>query len=192
MVTRWLRILPVCWNALRGSRWKLCHLQWSAHQGMGTLSSQKIQHVKTMFIQCWANVVEGGPTLNKHWIDVSCLHGLSSSHGIIPLSLWLSCLRKERQSNKHDTFIQCLFNVSPPYKTLAQHKKKLNRCLASRKNDRPENMRRWTNAALMLAHRLRRWPNIKPTLVQCLMFVGFLLAGTETIDITHVTASFMS
>ena len=25
--------------------------------------------------QCWANVVDGGPTLVKHWVDVSCLLG---------------------------------------------------------------------------------------------------------------------
>ena len=24
-----------------------------------------------MFDQCWANVVDGGPTLAKHWVDVS-------------------------------------------------------------------------------------------------------------------------
>ena len=28
-----------------------------------------------MFDQCWANVVDGGPTLVEHWVDVSCLLG---------------------------------------------------------------------------------------------------------------------
>ena len=28
----------------------------------------------------------------------------------------------------------------------------------------------WTNVGLMFVHRLRRWTNIKPTLVQCIMF----------------------
>ena len=37
----------------------------------------------------------------------------------------------------------------------------------------PANTRRWTNADLMLAHRLRRWPNIKSALVQRLMFAGY-------------------
>ena len=31
-----------------------------------------------MFDQCWTNVVDGGPTLVKHWLDVSCLLGYSS------------------------------------------------------------------------------------------------------------------
>ena len=31
----------------------------------------------------------------------------------------------------------------------------------------------WTNAGLMLGQRLRRWPNIKPTLVQCIVFIGW-------------------
>ena len=34
----------------------------------------------------------------------------------------------------------------------------------------PANTRHWTNVVLMLSHRLRRWPNINPTLVQCLVF----------------------
>ena len=28
-----------------------------------------------MFDQCWPNVVDGGPTLLKHWVDVLCLLG---------------------------------------------------------------------------------------------------------------------
>ena len=38
----------------------------------------------------------------------------------------------------------------------------------------PENTRRQTNVGLMLGHRLRRWPNIKPTLVWRLVFAGTL------------------
>ena len=30
-----------------------------------------------MFDQCWANVVDGGPTLVKHWVDVLCLRGVA-------------------------------------------------------------------------------------------------------------------
>ena len=37
---------------------------------------------------------------------------------------------------------------------------------------RPANTRRWTNVVLMLAQRLRRWPDIKATLAQCLVFAG--------------------
>ena len=29
-----------------------------------------------MVNQCWADVVDGGPALIKHWVDVSCLLGL--------------------------------------------------------------------------------------------------------------------
>ena len=47
---------------------------------------------------------------------------------------------------KHYTFNQCCFNVGPSSTT---------------------------NVVLMLAHRLRRWPNIKTTLVKCTMFAGF-------------------
>ena len=40
----------------------------------------------------------------------------------------------------------------------------------------PANTRRWTNAGLLLGQRLRRWPNINPTLVQRLVFAGFFFS----------------
>ena len=36
----------------------------------------------------------------------------------------------------------------------------------------PANTTHWNNVGLMLGHRLRRWPNIKPTLFQCVVFAG--------------------
>ena len=44
------------------------------------------------------------------------------------------------------------------------------------------------NVGLMLDHRLRRWPNIKPTLVQSPMFAGWVgLAGhTRALDAHRV------
>ena len=36
----------------------------------------------------------------------------------------------------------------------------------------PANTRRLTNVGLMLAHRLRRWATIKPTIVKGLVFAG--------------------
>ena len=41
----------------------------------------------------------------------------------------------------------------------------------------PTNTRSWTNIGLMLAHRLQRWPSIKPTLVQRLWFVSLVLTS---------------
>ena len=37
----------------------------------------------------------------------------------------------------------------------------------------PVNKRRWTNAGLMLGQRRRRWPNIKPTLVDVFCLLGW-------------------
>ena len=42
----------------------------------------------------------------------------------------------------------------------------------------PANTRRQTNVDLMLAHRLRRWPNIKTTLFQRLVSAGLILYCT--------------
>ena len=37
----------------------------------------------------------------------------------------------------------------------------------------PANTTHWNNVGSMLAHRLRRWLNIKPTLFQCVVFAGY-------------------
>ena len=42
----------------------------------------------------------------------------------------------------------------------------------------PANMRCWLNAGLLLAHRLRRWTNSKPTLGQRLIFAGYTRPGS--------------
>ena len=47
----------------------------------------------------------------------------------------------------------------------------------------PANMRRWPTVGLLLTHRLRRWPNGKPTLGQRLMFAGISL-GANTHAVT--------
>ena len=39
------------------------------------VSAQQTQCFNPMLVQCWASVEDGGPTLNQHWVDVSCLLG---------------------------------------------------------------------------------------------------------------------
>ena len=36
---------------------------------------QQTPDIEQMLVQCWADVVDGGPTLNQHWFNVSCLLG---------------------------------------------------------------------------------------------------------------------
>ena len=44
-------------------------------------------------------------------------------------------------------------------------------------------MRRWPNIGLLLIHRLRRWPNGKPTLGQRLKFAGIVVIGDEMVSL---------
>ena len=39
------------------------------------MPAQKTRYVKPMSIYCWADVGDGGPTLNRHWFNVSRLLG---------------------------------------------------------------------------------------------------------------------
>ena len=38
-------------------------------------SSQQTQDVESMLVLRWSSVVDGGPLLNQHWLNVSCLLG---------------------------------------------------------------------------------------------------------------------
>ena len=38
-------------------------------------TSQQTRGADTMLVRCWADVVDGGPTLNQHCVNVSCLLG---------------------------------------------------------------------------------------------------------------------
>ena len=39
--------------------------------------SQQTRDVLPMLVYCWASVVDDGPTLNQHWLNVSCLLGIA-------------------------------------------------------------------------------------------------------------------
>ena len=88
--------------------------------------------------------------------------------------------------SKHKTFVQHLYNAGPTsYKwytdvlcLLGLHTKWV--C-----HHWPGNMGRcWTSAGLMSGQRRRRWSNIRPTLVQRLVFAGWLVV---TSNIYHQT-----
>ena len=42
----------------------------------GLMSGHPSNGVQPMLVQCWATVVDGGPTLNQHWLDTSYLLGI--------------------------------------------------------------------------------------------------------------------
>ena len=44
-------------------------------RGPSLLCPKQTRHIDSMLDQCWPNVLDGGPTLAQHWIDVSCLLG---------------------------------------------------------------------------------------------------------------------
>ena len=43
--------------------------------GGGETPDQQTRQIYTMFDQCLSNVIDGRPTLVKHWVDVSCFLG---------------------------------------------------------------------------------------------------------------------
>ena len=52
-----------------------CHVIPCHAMPCHAMPCQKTRHIDTMFDQCWAEVVDGGPTLVQHLYYVSCLLG---------------------------------------------------------------------------------------------------------------------
>ena len=118
-----------------------------------------------------------------------------------PKSLLLFLSRRHYRTN-HDTLTQCWVNechvgdggptftqhwvntcwanVGPLTTTLVQHPPNIE--TTPRVCGVPANTRHWDSVGLLLVHRLRRWPNIKPTLSQCLVLAGIVLALPAKID----------
>ena len=66
--------------------------------------SQQTQDIHPMLVRCWASVVDGGPALNQHWVNVSCFlcyHPRAS----VPL---LQCERMPRSSLCAKSITVCL------------------------------------------------------------------------------------
>ena len=39
------------------------------------VTTQQTRGIKPVLILCWASVADGGPELDQHWVNVSCLLG---------------------------------------------------------------------------------------------------------------------
>ena len=77
---------------------------------------QQTRYVEPMLFYCWASVAYNGPTLKRHWLNVSCLLG----HNIKITTHDIFCFFPSKQ----DTLAQCCLNVGPLSATLPQHSNK--------------------------------------------------------------------
>ena len=98
-----------------------------------------------MLVECWASVVDAGPTLNQHWFKVLCLRGYSKSKQMLPFGFALPYILVAEPCQR-----------GPVYATLFGHTQfTMTRC--------------GSYAALMLGQRRRLWPSNIATLVQRMM-----------------------
>ena len=58
------------------------------------------------------------------------------------------------------------------------HRASCSKCTLFSQNNSPANWRHWFNVDLMLGQRRIRWPSLKPTLVQCILFAGKRIVTT--------------
>ena len=46
---------------------------------LGYVHTQLARYTDPMLVKCWASVADDSPTLNQHWVSVSCLLGIMST-----------------------------------------------------------------------------------------------------------------
>ena len=89
---------------------------------------------------------------------------------------------------RYKTVAHCCFNVGTASQMLAQRKTTLSQCLSLPWRNPPCKRaiksairKRWFSVGLLLGHRLRRWPNFKTTLGECLTVrqLPFICIGTS-------------
>ena len=67
------------------------HVEPPEHQPHGT--TQQRRYINPMLVQCWASVVDGGPTLDQHWVSsiIMIIRVLARGHGRL---CSINCYRK--------------------------------------------------------------------------------------------------
>ena len=91
---------PCCLQAAYRVRWMFLDIV--------SLATQQTRYINPLLVQCWTSVVDGGPTMDQHWFDVSCLLGSES-----------------------ETLTQCCFNVGPSFAARANFDPTLGQSLVS-------------------------------------------------------------
>ena len=91
---------------------------------------------------------------------------LASVH-VCGTSLW-ECVVHAAWIRKDGTIISSSFNVEPPLQKVDQHKTNIIWF--------PADTRRVINVGSTLVHRLRRWTNVKQTLIQRLVSAGVIVS----------------
>ena len=100
------------------------------------------RYVKPMLAYYKTTVCDAGSALNQHWSNISCLLDSSWVQGSLTAVVMYTT-----------QWVLRTRHVAAPAPV-------------------PAKTRNWTNAFLMLSHRLRRWANIKTASVQCLVSAG--------------------
>ena len=74
--------------------------------------TQETQDIETMLGQCWADVVDIGPTLTQHWFNVSCLLS-SPGFGLPSVAILPWFYRKRREAIFTHSLTHSLTHSSP-------------------------------------------------------------------------------
>ena len=110
-----------------------------------------------MLVKCWPTVCDAGPTLNQHWVDVSCL--LGCLQGLWPQFLYPLI-----------ALVCRICTGTRFYSSWTYY------CMWSNVYDvsgyQPAYTRRWINVGSRLVRRRRRCTSLKPALGQRLLSVG--------------------
>ena len=119
-----------------------------------------------MLFYYWASVVDGGPTFQQHLVIV----------------FWVSTTVYRYTVSSTVFLLFCLFNMMHDENQYCWYMCAICRICVSAL---PAHTRHWINGGSMLARRLRRRPNIDPTLIQCLVLAGLCVSGCVVHVVTY-------
>ena len=162
------------------------------------VQTRQTRDVHPMFVQCWSTVCDAGPTLNQNWFNFSFLQCracimytsfnmfkdtcpvCSFDVAALRSNLYVTCvndlcLPQDQDTGLYAARISSIWSaegMSRGDESTADHGDSKGFTISI--ESIPANTSTWPNAVSMLAHRLRRWPNIETTLGQVLVFAGML------------------
>ena len=61
------------------------------------LAAQQTRGVEPVLVLCWASVADGGPELDQHWVNLSCLLGVLTGHICVLHITWCEDIKTVAQ-----------------------------------------------------------------------------------------------
>ena len=119
-----------------------------------------------MLFECWPAVSDVGPALKQHWVNASCMLGSAPVINSRPNTETLTKCWASVVDDVPALKQRCLHVIVQRYACMVSQSQR------HTQQHSADTSRLWINVGSTLVHHLRRWTNVKPTLIQFLVSAG--------------------